>query len=231
MVEGIQQAIPRSVTHYISNIYSGLVDLDEAALHSEAIMQYEHWSTERLVQAITGRRIHELPHLREIRRNPDLLLSIDGIGTASARRIRAALELGIRYATEPATDKPVITGPEDVASIYGPRLRDLNHERFYVLVLDNGGRITHEHLVSQGIANASIVHPREVFREAIRRGASNMILLHNHPSEVKEASREDHLITRQLVETGKIIDIEIHDHIIIAGHSYVSFAENGWLEA
>ena len=194
-------------------------------------MQYEHCTTEQLVQEITGRRIHDLPHLREIKRNPDLLMSIDGIGKSSARRIQAALELGIRYATEPATDKPLITGPEDVASIYGPRLRDIDHERFYVLLLDNGGHITHEHLVSKGISNASLVHPREVFREAIRRGASNVILLHNHPSEVREASREDHLITGQLVEAGKIIDIHIHDHIIIAGHSYVSFAENGWLEA
>jgi DNA repair protein RadC len=194
-------------------------------------MQYEHASIELLVQEITGRRIHDLPHLREIKRNPDLLLSIDGIGAASAKRIQAALELGVRYATEPSTEKPVISGPDDIVSIYGPRLRDLDHERFYVLCLDNGGRITHEHLVSQGIANASLVHPREVFREAIRRGASNMILLHNHPSEVKEASHEDHLITSQLVEAGKIIDICIQDHLIICGHSYVSFAENGWLEA
>ncbi|MCB2203462.1 DNA repair protein RadC [bacterium] len=194
-------------------------------------MQYEHCTTEQLVQEIIGRRIHDLPHLRDIKRNPDLLLTIDGIGAVSAKRIRAALELGIRYATEPSTDKPVITGPEDVVEIYGPRLRDLDHERFYVLLMDNGGRITYEHLVSQGIANASLVHPREVFREAIRRSASNMILLHNHPSAVREASQEDFLITSQLVEAGKIIDIQIHDHIIIAGHSYVSFAENGWLEA
>lgn len=193
-------------------------------------MNYEHASTVDLVREITGRRIHDLPRLRDIARNPDILLSVDGIGMSSARRICAALELGIRYSTEPDSERPQISTPEDVVKIYGPRLRDLDHERFYVLCLDNGGHITHEHLVSQGIANAALVHPRECFREAIRRSASSVILMHNHPSRIREASREDHLLTRQLVQAGRIIDITVHDHIIIAGDSYVSFAENGWLE-
>lgn len=145
-------------------------------------MNYEHASTVDLVREITGRRIHDLPRLREIARNPDLLLSVKGLGEASSKRILAALELGIRYSTEPDSERPQISTPEDVVRIYGPRLRDLDHERFYVLCLDNGGRIIHEHLVSQGIANASLVHPRECYREAIRNSASSVILLHNHPS-------------------------------------------------
>lgn len=193
-------------------------------------MKYEHASTIDLVREITGRRVHELPPLRDIARNPDLLLSVKGLGKVSSRRIQAALELGIRYSTEPDSDRPQISTPEDVVRIYGPRLRDLDHERFYVLCLDTGGHIIHEHLVSKGISNASLVHPRECFREAIRSSASSVILLHNHPSRIREVSGEDHMITRQLVEAGKVIDINVHDHIIIAGSSYVPFAENGWLE-
>lgn len=193
-------------------------------------MQYEHVSTEWLVQEITGRRIHDLPRLSDIKRNPELLLSIDGIGEASAKRIRAALELGIRYATEPETDKPVISAPGDIVRIYGPRLRDLDHERFYVLHLNNAGVVTDEIMVSKGIQNSTLVHPREIYRDAIRRSAASVILMHNHPSGLKEASREDHVITKQLIEAGRLLDIQVKDHVIICGQSYISFAENGWLD-
>ncbi|MBE0643555.1 MAG: DNA repair protein RadC [Bacteroidetes bacterium] len=193
-------------------------------------MNYEYASTDELVKEITGRTVSGLPRLREIARNPDILSDVSGIGAVSAKRIQAALELGRRYVGEPDTDRISISGPEDVARVYGPRLRDLDHERFYVILLNNAGQIIGEHLVSQGIVNASLVHPREVFREAIRMSASSVILLHNHPSGVREASREDHLITKQLAQAGKLIDIPVHDHIIITGSSYVSFAENGWLD-
>lgn len=193
-------------------------------------MPYEHCTTEQLVQEITGRRIHNLPHLLDIKRNPDLLLSIVGIGAASARRIRAAIELGIRYATEPALDKSVISGLEEVVSIYGPRLRDLDHERFYVLLLNNADVVTDEVLVSKGIQNSTVVHPREFFCEAIRRSASSVILLPNHPSGVREASHMDHTITKQLVEAGRRLDITVKDHIIICSQSFLFFAENGWLD-
>ncbi|MBE0643271.1 MAG: DNA repair protein RadC [Bacteroidetes bacterium] len=193
-------------------------------------MNYEYASTDELVREITGRTVSGLPRLREIARNPDILSDVSGIGAVSAKRIQAALELGRRYVAEPDTDRISISGPEDVARVYGPRLRDLDHERFFVLLLNNAGQIIGEHMVSQGIVNASLVHPREVFREAIRMSASSVILLHNHPSGVKQASHEDSLITKQLTQAGKLIDIPVHDHIIICGQSYISFAENGWLD-
>jgi DNA repair protein RadC len=192
-------------------------------------MNYEYASTDELVKEITGRAVSGLPRLRDIARNPDILSDVSGIGATSAKRIQAALELGRRYASEPDAVRMQISSPEDVARIYGPRLRDLDHERFYVLLLNNAGQVVGEHMVSQGIVNSSLVHPRECFREAIRRGSSSVILMHNHPSGVKEASREDHLITKQLIQAGKLIDIPVHDHIIICGDGYVSFAENGWL--
>lgn len=192
-------------------------------------MNYEHATTEQLIGEITGKSLSGFPRLREIAKNPELLLTIDGITAKTARRIQASLELGRRYVAEPDGKESRISSPEDVVTIYGPRLRDLDHERFYTLILDNGGHIMDEVLVSKGIVNASLVHPREVFKEAIRRTASSIILLHNHPSGTREASKEDHSITKQLVEAGRLLDILVQDHVIICGASYISFAENGWM--
>src|SRR5690606_18815758 len=100
---------------------------------------------------------------------------------------------------------------------------------FMVLHLNNAGRIIHEQVVSVGIVNASLVHPREVFSKAVAHLTSSVILLHNHPSGVRQASREDHLITKQLAEAGKLLDIPVNDHVIITGDGYVSFAEEGWM--
>lgn len=169
--------------------------------------------------------------LREIaRRHANELCEVAGIGSARAAHLMAAFEVGRRYASSPDTPSDAISAPEDVAQIYIPRLRDLRHERFMVLLLDNAGHIIRERTVSEGIVNASLVHPREVYHAAVTELASSIILLHNHPSGVREASREDHMITRQLVEAGRVMDIPVHDHIIVCGSSYVSFAENGWLE-
>jgi DNA repair protein RadC len=152
-----------------------------------------------------------------------------GAGINTVVRIVSICELFTRWNSTMVDPGKPIEKPEDLAIQYG-HMKHLEHEEFHVLLLDNAGHIMKDHMVSKGIVNASLVHPREVFREAIRQNASSVILLHNHPSGVKEASREDHLVTKQLVETGRIIDIPVHDHIIICGDSYVSFAENGWLE-
>ncbi|MFZ1729238.1 MAG: DNA repair protein RadC [Bacteroidota bacterium] len=158
------------------------------------------------------------------------LCRFNGIGMARAVAMLAAFELGRRHAAISDHGDDAIGSPEDVAHRYIPKLRDLQHERFMVLLLNNAGRIMRESIISEGIVNASLVHPREVFRAAVTELASSVILLHNHPSGVREASREDHLITKQLVQAGKMMDIPVHDHIIICGSGYVSFAENGWLE-
>lgn len=97
----------------------------------------------------------------------------------------------------------------------GPKLRDLDHERFSVLQHDNRGFVIEEVLVSTGTANASLAHPREVFKDAVRMSACSVILLHNHPSGVRAPSKEDGAITKQLLEAGKILDIPVRDHIII----------------
>ena len=152
-----------------------------------------------------------------------------GIGTSRAATLFAAFELGRRYISTGDEEFTAIASPEDVAKIYIPRLRDLPTERFLALLLNNSGRILREHVVSEGIVNASLVHPREVFRAAVTEYASSIILLHNHPSGVREASKEDHHITSQLIAAGKMMDIPIQDHVIICGNSYISFAESGWM--
>ncbi|MCB2204351.1 DNA repair protein RadC [bacterium] len=175
--------------------------------------------------------LHRYENLRQLaRRTVRELCGVPGIGHARAVTLHAAFELGRRHAAVPDQPDGVIGSPEDIASLYIPRLRDLQRERFMALLLDNAGHIIKECVISEGTVNASLVHPREVFHAAVTELASSVILLHNHPSGVREASREDHLVTRQLVEAGQLMDIPVHDHIIICGNKYVSFAENGWLE-
>lgn len=157
------------------------------------------------------------------------LMAIPGIGRKRAERLKAAFEIGFRYAVDRPLPEHAISSPQDVVDALGPRMRALEVEEFHVLLLSNSGRILEDVTVSKGILNASLVHPREVFKQAIKRSAASVILMHNHPSGVREASREDHGITKQLVEGGKLLDIHVQDHIIICGESYVSFAENGWL--
>ncbi len=162
------------------------------------------------------------------RRTPAELKKHKGIGPARAVNILAAFELGRRSAAVPDDDVG-IGGPEDIAKIFIPKMRDLPFERFVALMLNNAGKILREYIISEGSVNATVIHPREVFRAAVAELATSVILLHNHPSGTRTASRADHDITRQLVEAGKLIDIPVNDHIIICGNSYVSFAENGWL--
>jgi DNA repair protein RadC len=152
-----------------------------------------------------------------------------GIGPSRAVRVMASFEIGRRAAALADDDENLVGSPEDVARKYIPKMRDLPTERFVALLLNNAGRIVREEIISEGTVNASIVHPREVFKAAVTELATSIIILHNHPSGVRQASREDRAITDQLVAAGKMIDIPVRDHIIICGDSYISFAENGWL--
>jgi len=131
---------------------------------------------------------------------------------------------------DPAQPEPVqIMRPQDVfAFLYQRTTRELV-EVFYVLTLDVRSRIISCQEVTRGILNASLVHPREVFRLAIAEGAAAIIVVHNHPSGDPTPSVDDRSITKQLVDAGKIIDIPVHDHVIIGGGSYLSFAEAGLL--
>jgi DNA repair protein RadC len=123
----------------------------------------------------------------------------------------------------------VIHSPEDLYKNYLSLFKDHVRERFLVFWLSSSNKVLGFEVVSEGILNSSIIHPREVFRGSIIATAAAIIIAHNHPSENPEPSSEDITITRQIVEAGKIVGITVHDHMIFAGSTYTSFAERGIL--
>jgi DNA repair protein RadC len=157
------------------------------------------------------------------------LTAIPGIGTARAVVVHAALELGRRLSTESREEGAPVRSPRDVVAIFAPKLEDLPVEEFHVAVLDSQHRLERDVTVTRGILNSSLVHPREVFREAIAERAAAVILVHNHPSGDPAPSPDDRLVTEQLVAAGRLLDIPVHDHVIIGRGRYTSFAEAGLL--
>ncbi len=157
------------------------------------------------------------------------LTSLAGIGNARAVAVHAALELGRRMAAEERDEGVPVRCPRDVHEIFGQRLQDLPVEEFHVAVLDSQHRLERDIAVTRGLLNSSLVHPREVFREAIAENAAAIILIHNHPSGDPTPSADDRIVTEQLVQAGRVLDIPVQDHIIIGRGRYLSFAEAGLL--
>jgi DNA repair protein RadC len=161
------------------------------------------------------------------RRNARELMRVEGIGEAKALGILAAFELGRRLQADSGGRRTPLRTPEDAARLVIPRLRDLTHEVFAVLVLDTQNVVLATVELSHGTLNASLVHPREVFKAAIDHVGAAVLVVHNHPSGNPEPSGEDIAITHQLAEAGKILGIPLHDHLIVGGNGYVSLAERG----
>lgn len=153
------------------------------------------------------------------------LCSVDGIGLTKAAQIKAALELGVR-ASSYIPQKYKIKNPWDIYKYYMDKLRYENKEIFKIVLLNTKNEIITDVDISVGTLNSSLVHPREVFRAAIRRSSNKIILMHNHPSGNVTPSSEDKTVTDRLIECGEIIGIEVIDHIIIGDGSYFSFKEN-----
>lgn len=159
--------------------------------------------------------------------SPAELAAVQGIGPAVAARISAALELGRRLAREGPLERTRIRGPREVYDLCAPAMRDLSQEEFRVLLLNTQHAVVREITVTRGTLDASIVHPREVFRAAITESAAAMILVHNHPSGDPTPSPEDRDVTRQLAEAGRLVGIPVLDHVILGDGRYVSFVEAG----
>jgi DNA repair protein RadC len=143
--------------------------------------------------------------------------------------IHAALELGRRLAEDAREEGVPLRSPRDVYEAFAPRLQDLPVEEFHIAVLDAQHRLERDITVTRGILNSSLVHPREVFREAIAERAAAIVLVHNHPSGDPTPSTDDRLVTEQLVAAGRVLDIPVHDHVVVGRGRYVSFAEAGLL--
>ena len=122
-----------------------------------------------------------------------------------------------------------VYGPEDAAAYAMPLLRDEEQEHFAIILLDMKNHIKYMPIISTGSLSASVVHPREVFRQAIEHSAASVILVHNHPSGDPSPSREDINVTKRMVEVGKIMDIPVLDHIIIGHNRFCSLKDKGFM--
>jgi DNA repair protein RadC len=158
------------------------------------------------------------------------LVRVQGVGPAGAARLLASLELARRASAWPAADRPVVTTPEDVVRLCATQLRGLDREHFWALVLSTKNRLLRMVEVSVGSLNASIVHPRELFKEAVRISAASVVVVHNHPSGDPTPSGADLQLTRRLVRAGEVLGIEVLDHVVIGdGGAHVSLREMGAL--
>ena len=149
------------------------------------------------------------------------LMKIKGIGLAKAAKLVAAFELSKRVNSGKICEK-VVNNASDIANYYMEKLRDKKKEYFIAVFLDSKNKIIKDEIISIGTLNSSLVHPREVFKEAIKNSANSIILVHNHPSGDCEASDKDYEINKKLKETGRLVDIKVLDHIIIGKDNFLS---------
>lgn len=163
------------------------------------------------------------------------LLKVNGIGPAKASQLLACFEIARRTIKEASLEekeklnsKPVIS-PDDIIELLRSKISDFNKEQFLVVSFDTRQKVIGVDNVSTGTVNTSLVHPRETFSSAIKHIAASVIVAHNHPSGDTEPSEEDIKITKRLTEAGKIIGIELLDHIIVTRTNYFSFKEHGLL--
>lgn len=166
------------------------------------------------------KEFRELPYL-----SIEELAEIKGIAQVKAIQIKASLELGRRMAVALREHNVDITSPADVFNFMAEEMRYLEQEEFRVIFLNIKNKIITTEVIFKGSLNSSIVHPREIFRLALKRNAASVILLHNHPSGDPKPSSEDISVTRRLVEAGEVMGIKVLDHIIIGEKNYISFRE------
>ncbi len=226
--------IPKSIT---------IKDLPQEERPREKLLKYgaDRISNTELLAIIlrTGTRTqsalklaeHILARVSQLRELPLLtveeLMEIKGVGLAKGIQVKAALELGSRIASSFRQDSLTITSPKDVADMLMEQMRFYQKEYFKVLLLNTKNQVIASEIVSIGSLNTSIVHPREIFNIAIKRGCASIILAHNHPSGDPTPSKEDMEVTSRLVEAGEIIGIKVLDHLIIGEGRYYSFREGG----
>ena len=158
------------------------------------------------------------------------LQAVKGVGLAKAAQVKAALELGRRAAGRPGDKRPAVRTPDEAAGLVMEEMRYLDREHFRAILLNTKNRVLAVERVSVGTLNSSSVHPRELFKNAIRKSAAAMILVHNHPSGDPSPSRQDLDLTRRLVESGEIIGIRVLDHIIIGDNRFTSLKAQGLVE-
>ncbi|MCI1856664.1 MAG: DNA repair protein RadC [Sporolactobacillus sp.] len=176
--------------------------------------------SKRLISTFDG-----LKKLREA--SIEELETINGIGRAKAVQLLACFEIAKRLAGPPAGDRFTIRSPEDGANYVMEGMRLLKQETFVALFLNTKNQVVHQSTLFVGGLNSSIVHPREVFKEAVRHSAASIICFHNHPSGDPTPSREDLDVTRRLVSCGRMLGVDVLDHIVIGDKRFVSLKQKG----
>jgi len=176
------------------------------------------------ILSTSGNNLNELG-----RKSIDYLQSFKGIGEAKAITIVAALELGKRRKEAEVFSKKTITVSNDAFEYFLPALGDLNHEEFWVLLLDRGNKIQDSFRISQGGISGTVIDVRIILKPALEKQSSNIILCHNHPSGTLHPSQADRQITTKIKDAAKLMDISVLDHIIIGQNKYFSFADEGIL--
>jgi DNA repair protein RadC len=186
-------------------------------------------SAEESVLALSCRMLSQVGGLRGLKSaSLEELTAIKGIGPAKALLIMAGLELGKRMSSAVPSERTTIRSPKDAANIMMEEMRYHTQEHFVCLYLNTKNHIIGRETIFIGSLNSSIVHPREVYKEAIRRSSASVICLHNHPSGDPAPSREDIDVTRRLQEAGRILGVELLDHIIIGDGRFYSLKEKGY---
>jgi DNA repair protein RadC len=158
------------------------------------------------------------------------LRRVAGIGRARAAQVVAAVELGRRTLVRGAEDRPRLTSPRQLAAYLLPQFGAINVEQFGIVMLDTKHRVIGAKILSMGSLDTTVVHPREVFREAAAASASAIVLFHNHPSGDPTPSTDDLVLTTRMVNAGDIMGIEVVDHVILADQRYYSLVESGRLK-
>jgi DNA repair protein RadC len=175
------------------------------------------------------KRFDGLPDLG--RRLPKEFMQIPGIGSAKAASLAAAFELGRRFLSERNAPRTAFRSSRDVAAYFSPLLSGLKREVFRIAILDSRHRLIKAKTVTVGTLNLALVHPREVFREAIVEDAGGIVLVHNHPGGDPSPSEEDIRLTRQLSSAGEALGIPVLDHLVIAAAGFYSFADSRRLKS
>ncbi|MBK6639865.1 MAG: DNA repair protein RadC [Bacteroidetes bacterium] len=154
-------------------------------------------------------------------------MKFKGMGEVKAITVMAALELGRRRRSAEAVQLVKVTSSKTVADLFIPLLSDLNHEEFWVLLLNRANNIIGKHQISKGGLSGTVVDSKVIFKLALESSSSSIIMCHNHPSGNHKPSDADLSLTKRIVEAGKVLDISVLDHLIIAGELYYSFADEG----
>jgi DNA repair protein RadC len=182
---------------------------------------------QRNARELAAELLHRFGGLQGVAKAPiDELCAVDGIGQAKAVQLKAAFALGSRLTASRGAERAEIRSSRDVLALVGDEMRLYEQERFKILLLDTKNRLIRDETVSVGTLNASLVHPREVFRSAIRASSAAVIVCHNHPTGDCAPSREDHETTRRIREAGELVGIRLLDHVIIGDGDYYSFKDN-----